>query len=107
MKFLEMLGEFFLSPIEGITQWLDDFGVAIGDWWANALTSMGIGITSFLVDSIAIIVICYSVYCACRIMCCNGNDEKFSEYVNKTMISGLCYFFAKYGGRLILGYIGT
>lgn len=106
MKFFEMLAEFFGSPIESVTAWLDELQVALGDWFLELMQNAMIGITSFFIEGVAIAVIGYSVYCAFRIMCSN-KDDTFSEYLNKSLIASLGYFFAKCGGNIILHYLGV
>lgn len=105
MKFFEMLSNFFMTPVSQITKWMDELGLSIQEalntFWRNAM----IGTTSFLIQGVMVVVICYMVYCAVRIMC-TGKDETFSEYMNKSIIAGLAYFFARCGGNIILAYIG-
>ena len=106
MKFFEMLAEFFGSPVESITAWLDELQIALGDWFSELMANVGIGITSFCIEGVAVFVIGYGVYCACRIMCSN-KDETFSEYLNKSLIAAIGYFFVKCGGNIILHYLGV
>ncbi|MEG0086547.1 MAG: hypothetical protein RR817_08745 [Niameybacter sp.] len=87
--------------------WLQELQFELGNWWADLLTQAGVGVTCFLIEGIQIIVVTYAFYCACRIMCCGGKDEVFSDYMNKSMIAGLGYFFAKCGGAFILHYMGV
>ena len=105
MKFFDMLGEFFTQPTEFITQTLDDMSVNIATWWAGIMHSASVGFTTFMIQGVAICVISYGAYCAGRIMC-TTKDENFSEYINKSMIAGLAYFFVKCGGTLILKFLG-
>lgn len=106
MKFFEMLAEFFGSPVEKVTEWLDALAEALGVWWSDLLHTASIGITSFVIEGVAVCVIAYTVYCACRIMM-TTKDETFSEYINKSMLAGLFYFFARYGGNLLLYFLGA
>lgn len=106
MEAVKLLSDFLTQPAETIELWLDSTSEAIGVWWQSLLTSATIGVTHFLVEGIAVIVIVYAVYCACRVML-TMKDETFSEYINKSMIAGLGYFFARYGGNIILKLIGA
>ena len=106
MSLLNQIANFFLTPVEQVQLWLQELETALGTWWIDVLTRAGHGITVFLVEGVAICAISYAVYCSCRIMCTN-KDETFSEYINKSMIAGLCYFFAKCGGTIILHYLGV
>lgn len=105
MKFFEMLSDFFMTPIDSIAEWFDSLGLglqtAINTFWHN----VRMGVAQFIIEGITVTVICYLVYCAARVMCTN-KDEKFSEYINKSMIAGLAYFFARYGGNIVIRYIG-
>lgn len=107
MKFFEMLADFFMTPIESVANWLDELGETFGTWLTEVLTSTGVAITKFTIEGIACCVICYSIYCACRVMCCGGDDDKFSIYTNKALLSSVCYFFAKCGGKFVLNYLGA
>lgn len=106
MKFFEMLADFFMTPVSQITKWINELELGIQEalkiFWHNAM----IGTTSFIIQGIAVVVISYMVYCAARVMC-SSKDETFSEYMNKTLVAGLAYFFAKCGGNIILSYIGV
>lgn len=106
MEAIKLLSDFLSHPVETIELWLDSTSDAIGLWWKSLLTDATIGVTHFIVEGVAIIVVCYSVYCACRVMF-TMKDETFSSYINKSMIAGLGYFFVRYGGNIILNLIGA
>lgn len=106
MKFLNAIANFFMTPVEEVKLWLQELEIALGDWMGELLTNAGVGCTIFIIEGVAICAICYAIYCSYRIMCTN-KDETFSEYLNKSMIAGLWYFFAKYGGTMILHYLGV
>lgn len=105
MKFFEMLADFFMTPVESITEWIDALGEALQASFNVFLQNAMLGITHFVVEGIAVAVISYSMYCAFRVMCSN-KDETFSEYINKGMMAALGYYFARYGATAILKYIG-
>lgn len=96
-----MLAEFFGSPMDKVEEWLNDLHETLGEFFTEMFTDMGVGLTTFFIEGAAISVIVYAVYCACRIMI-TSKDETFSEYLNKSMLAALGYFFAKYGGNLII-----
>lgn len=106
MKLLNQLADFFMTPVDQIMLWLQELESSLGVWWSEVLTNAGLGITTFVIEGVAICAISYAIYCSCRIMC-SSKDETFSEYINKSMIAGLCYFFAKCGGTIILHYLGV
>lgn len=106
MKLLNQLADFFMTPVDQVTLWMQELSLALGDAWDSFWHTASVSCTQFCVESVAVIVICYLVYCACRVMC-TTKDETFSEYINKSMIAGLCYFFAKCGGNIILHYMGV
>lgn len=105
MKFFEMLANFFMTPIDSVIKWIDDLGLGLQAAWNTFWHNAMLGTTHLLVEGVAVIVVSYLVYCAVRVMCSN-KDETFSEYINKSMIAGLAYFFARYAGYVVLGYIG-
>lgn len=105
MKFFEMLSDFFMTPVSQITKWVNELGFALEEVWKTFWHNAAIGATHFVIEGIAVVVICYSIYCAFRVMCSN-KDETFSEYINKSMIAAIGYYFAKYGGMALLHYIG-
>lgn len=105
MKFFEMLANFFMTPIEAIAEWFDSLGIVLQDAFNAFLHNAAIGMTQFVIEGIAIVVISYSIYCAFRVMCSN-KDETFSEYINKSMIAALGYYFARYGAASLMNYIG-
>lgn len=106
MEAIKLLSDFLAQPVDTITAWLDSMSLAMSEWWSTLWTDIAINVTEFLVEGVAVVVIVYSVYCACRVMC-TTKDDTFSEYINKSMLAGLGYFFAKYGGRLLLTAIGA
>lgn len=106
MKFLEWLGNSLLMPVEKTMEWFNQLDESITEWFVEFMTDAAIGITGVVIEGVGCIVVLYTIYCACRIMC-TSEDEKFSKYVNNTMIGGVCYFFAKYGGKIIENYLLT
>lgn len=107
MKVIEAIARFLQCPVESVTEWLDSFTLSFGEWWSSFIENMATGITVGIIEGVSVVVIAYAVYCACRVMCSGSNDEKFSEYISKSLIAALAYFFAKCGGRIILNYIGV
>ena len=107
MKFFDWLSTVVMTPIESITDWLNELDGVVNEWFGMILRRLLNNTVLFFIEGIACFVICYSIYCSCRVMGCGGNDEKFSEYTNKTMVACVCYFFAKYGGVLISHYLVT
>lgn len=105
MKFFEQLASFFMMPVDQIMLWIQELEESLGLAWAEFWHSASIGITHFAIEGVMVVVISYLVYCALRVMLCN-KDETFSEYINKSMVAGLAYFFAKAGGNIILSFIG-
>ena len=105
MKFFDMLSDFFMMPIDSIAKWIDDLGLSLQTAWNTFWHNAMLGTTHIVVEGIAVVVVSYLVYCAVRVMCSN-KDETFSEYINKSLIAGLAYFFARYGGNVVLRYIG-
>lgn len=105
MKFFDMIGNLLMTPVDGITNWFNDLGLGMQATWDSFCKNASMGITNFVVNGVAVIIVSYLVYCACRVMCSN-KDETFSEYINKSLIASLGYFFAKYAGSAILAYIG-
>lgn len=105
MKFFNHLADFFMMPIESITLWLQQLEHELGIWWTELWHNIGLNVTEFLIEGVSCFVIGYMVYCCYRMIITN-KDEKFSEFLNKWLIGGLAYFFAKCGGVMILHAIG-
>ena len=106
MKFFEMLSDFFMTPIDTIVEWLDNLTIGIGDWWSTLWHNIGVWFATTTIETVDVLIIAYMIYCCYRIIITN-KDDKFSEFINKWIISGLCYFFARCGGAMILHYIGA
>lgn len=107
MKLLEKLMDLILTPIDKISESLDLLKNTCGEWLDGVMYDIGINATMLFIEGVAVFAVGYTIYCAFRVMCCGGKDEVFSEYINKTMIAGICYFFAKCGGVLLLKALGV
>lgn len=97
MQFFDWLGQLVTDPQAVI----DAVNLAVGEWWSALMTTMATGITTFVINSVAVCVICYAVYCAFGIMFSN-KSETFSAYINKSMVAAVVYFIVKCGGTMIL-----
>lgn len=106
MKFFEMLADFFMSPVEEVIKWIDQLAEGLKIAWQEFCNNAALGITQFVVEGVAVFMVCYLMYCAFRVMC-TSKDETFSDYLNKYMLAGIGYFFAKVGGRILLGGMGV
>lgn len=105
MAFIEWLSNIVSSPIEGIIQWFNDLGMALGGFFSTAFSHLLGGATIVTIESITCIVLVYSIYCTFRIMF-TTKDDQFSEYTNKTLIACVCYYVAKYASVYALHGLG-
>lgn len=105
MEFFSKLADFFMTPVGEVVRWINELQIALGNAWDTMWLNIGKGLTYFVVESLTVLVISYAVYCAYRVMF-TTKDEKFSEYVNKEMIAAIVYMFVRFGGNVVLSYIG-
>lgn len=106
MKLLNQIADFFMTPVDQVILWLQELEQSLGVWWGELWHDIGLGVTEFTIEGISVFIIGYMVYCCYRMIITN-KDEKFSEFINKWMIGGLAYFFAKCGGAMILHAMGV
>lgn len=105
MAFIEWLSDLISSPIDGIIQWFNDLGMAIGDFFGTIINNILSNATIVVIEAITCVVLTYGIYCTFRIMF-TTKDDQFSEYTNKTLISCICYYVAKYASVYALHMLG-